>query len=160
MSELLLFHSLMSVTHLTSIHSSVIMRLTPPMWCTQKKPEINDAISPVRSPAREQHRSSRITRSVVTAPALEAEAVSCYARPRHGDHSMLCPVSIVTTASDRPTVKNWGSTKPFGLPSPLQGASRLFFFFSFYCRLLSACLSKLQYQQYTFLNSFGMHSTA
>lgn len=38
------------------------------------------------------------------APTIEAEAVSCYAQPKHSDHGVLCPVTIVTAVSDHPAV--------------------------------------------------------
>ncbi|GLD63676.1 ephrin-A4-like isoform X1 [Lates japonicus] len=56
--------------------------------------------------------------SVTTAPYTEeAEALSCYAQPRQNDHSVLCPVSIVTIVSRHPAVIDHGRTETPPSPS-------------------------------------------
>lgn len=130
------------MTHLTCIkpHLSV----TP----KKKKPEINNTISQSHPP-REHQRSSHIGSSVTTAATVEAEAVSCYAQPRHSDHSALCPVSIVTTVSDHPAVIDHGRTEA----PPSYSASRCPYKdpADIYCGLVSVpsqalkCLLKPQY---------------
>lgn len=73
-----------------------------------------------------------------------AEAVSCYDRPRHSDHSRLCPASIVSTVNNHPpiiwTQSQWGATKPFCLSLSLLVPSQAW-----------KCLLKLQNESIHFI---------